>query len=1247
MKRFIIAIIAISSYLSSYAQMDTEFWFAVPNLSTHSHSASYRLILFSEARSANVTISMPANPSYQDVHTQVPANGYNDITIAANYTTAQTEYALPYNTISSRALYIQSDAPIYCYFQIDHNNGEAYTLKGRNALGTDFCVLSQNSMENGLNSNNTTPYHSIEIVATKNNTHVIIQPSQPVESSCTTAPITITLQQGQTYAFKACSRNGSDHLCGTRITADQPIVVNSTDDSVLALGGTGRDLVADQLTPIDHWGNEYIAVSHQLSWESVYITAIENGTIIELNNSTTLALNQGETRAVSMSSQEVLYIHSNKNVGVFQVTGVIQETGGTNLPSLNCTGSRRAKYKRLNNSIKTYVHLVTQTSNINHFSLNGSAIAPSLFKVVTGTNNQYSYALIDVTNIVPKSSLVDVACSSGFFQMGVVDGEAADNPTAISTCTYGYFSDYAEQVPILVDVNSMPVDSVYYTNRTESLSLFAHPESGFDLSNVEWTLPDGSKIYGSTLNLGAFSNNLLGEYSVTGTTTQCGVIDHPFVIKLNTVEANEYASFCEGDSFTWPNHFMPDGVTPMTFSSEGTYRDTITSASGSDSICILHLTSMPLPDMTIRPDTTIMPGDSAILWVKGVDFCRWTPENSLSKTSDNLIYAHPSQTTTYTARGYSLLSVGGSNLIYNGDFEQGNIGFNTSLNYFAPNTYHQGYGSYSISNDIIGFWKNQQESVKAYGGSGNMMIVDGSTTPNAIVWSQQVAVEPNTYYAFSAQVMSCFASHMHGQYALLQFSINGTQLGPILHSPNVLHAWTQYYEIWYSGNNTTATLTVLNQNNDGLGNDFALDNIRLDALSYSCEAIKQVIINVRGQDTDSTEIASICAGDTYTWHDKQFNTTTTITETIPNSVGGDSVCTLLLTVLEPSDSIEIATICAGKTYTWHGQTFSTSTTQTETLTNTVGCDSVCTLQLTVLPPITTDISASITEGASFTWNGQTYTAAGDYPSSFTTDEGCDSVVTLHLTVNPLTYEIQTHTQCADDPFVEFDVTADASLFHQLHFVFASNALNQHFRDTIVDFTNSLIQIPNSARAGIYDVAISTLLDNQVLDTRSYQFTLLYPSSVLDQHWDDFIGVLTHDYNGGYDFSGFQWYKDGTPIPGENHSYLYQPLEMGAAYSAMLEEADGTKLMTCDLIAVPQTEIALYPTLVQSQQIVQLHSTAEVVILLYNSLGTLVYNHSFAPGDHLFAAPVEKGVYFVKIQQTDEQGQSATKKLLVR
>lgn len=1243
MKRFIIAIIAISSYLSSYAQMDTEFWFAAPFFNCpHGETSPYKLVVFSFDQAATVTISMPANPSFTPITKNIPANGYTSIVLANNKQDGDNKITSPYNSISQRGLLIQSTSKVECYYQVDGDNSEAYTLKGKNALGRDFLVIGQKSYSNGTSGSTAGSRCSVHIVATEDHTEVQINPSAAIllsNGNSSSAPITITLNKGETYAIASYNVQATMNLIGTTITSSKPIAVTINDDSVMP--NSNADCIGEQILPTDFAGTKFIVVSGGNRYDACIIFALQNNTQITTSQGGIYNINRGSYQTISMNGVNAMSIQTSQPVMVFQILSTLSgsgEMGGSIVPHVECTGSSIAGYKSYSSSYNLYINLITKKSNISHFAINGVGLSASSFLPVD-LSDEYYYARIQKQ---ASSTPYVVTCSSGLFQMGVTEGNS------YTSSTYGFFSDYAEQVPILVDVNSMPVDSVYYTNRTESLSLFAHPESGFDLSNIEWTLPDGSKRYGSTLNLGAFRNNLLGEYSVTGTTTQCGVIDHPFVIKLNTIEADEYASFCEGNSFTWPNHFLPDGVTPMTFSAEGTYRDTITSVSGSDSICILHLTSTPLPDMTIRPDTTIMPGDSAILWAKGVDFCRWTPENSLSKTSDNLIYAHPTQTTTYTARGYSLQSLGGNNLVYNGDFEQGNIGFGTQLRYFTPYTSPGVQGDYTIADNVKGFWPlSYIPSVKAYNGIGNMMVVDGKTSPNSIVWSQQVVVEPNTYYAFSAQVMSCWDSNLKGQYALLQFSINGTQLGPVLHSPKQLYVWTQYYEIWYSGNNTTATLTILNQNSNGFGNDFALDEIRFDALDYSCEAIKQVTINVKGQDTDSTEIASICAGDTYTWHGRQFNTTTTITETIPNSVGGDSVCTLLLTVLEPSDSIEIATICAGKTYTWHGQTFRSSVTKTETLTNAVGCDSICTLQLTVLPPITTDISASITEGASFTWNGQTYKVAGDYPSSFTTDEGCDSVVTLHLMVNPLTYEILTHTQCADDPYVEFEVVATDALFHHLQFAFAPNALNQHFRDTIVDFSNSFIQIPNSARAGIYDVAISTLLDNQVLDTRSYQFTLLYPSSVLDQHWDDFIGVLTHDYNGGYDFSGFQWYKDGTPIPGENHSYLYQPLEMGASYSAMLEEKEGTKLMTCEITAIPQTEIALYPTLLQPHQLVRLHSSDEVMIQLYNNLGTLVSSHIFSSGDHQFAAPSERGVYIVKLQQTSTNGKSATKKLLVR
>ena len=400
--------------------------------------------------------------------------------------------------------------------------------------------------------------------------------------------------------------------------------------------------------------------------------------------------------------------------------------------------------------------------------------------------------------------------------------------------------------------------------------------------------------------------------------------------------------------------------------------------------------------------------------------------------------------------------------------------------------------------------------------------------------------------------------------------------------------------------------------------------------------------------TDSIEYATICEGKTHIWHGNSYTTSTDITETITNAAGCDSVCTLHLKVNPKLSGDTTASVCNGGTFTWWENTYSTANDYTRTFQSQVtGCDSIVTLHLNILPPLATTLNESITEGATYIWNEQTYSEKGTYTQNFTTAEGCDSIVTLNLTVNPLIYDILTHIQCADDPFIEFDITASDGLFHQLQFVFTPKAIAQHYRDTIVDYSASQILIPNSARAGIYDVAVSPLFNNQLLDTRTIQYTLLYPSSVLDQHWDDFIGVLTHNYNGGYDFVGFQWYKNGQPMVGENHSYTYQPLEMGAAYSAMLEEQDGTKLMTCEIIATPQTEISIYPTLLQPHQIMRLHNTINVTIWLYDNLGKLLYTNSFNPGDHQLAAPQTSGVYIIRIQQTGTSGKTDIKKLIVR
>ena len=85
-------------------------------------------------------------------------------------------------------------------------------------------------------------------------------------------------------------------------------------------------------------------------------------------------------------------------------------------------------------------------------------------------------------------------------------------------------------------------------------------------------------------------------------------------------------------------------------------------------------------------------------------------------------------------------------------------------------------------------------------------------------------------------------------------------------------------------------------------------------------------------------------------------------------------------------------------YTWNGQTYTQSGDYTQQFQTVNGCDSTVTLHLTINP---TD-SGAITMAAEddcYIWNGVTYCEDGDYTQVFINQFGCDSVVTLHLTLH--------------------------------------------------------------------------------------------------------------------------------------------------------------------------------------------------------------------------------------------------------
>lgn len=180
-----------------------------------------------------------------------------------------------------------------------------------------------------------------------------------------------------------------------------------------------------------------------------------------------------------------------------------------------------------------------------------------------------------------------------------------------------------------------------------------------------------------------------------------------------------------------------------------------------------------------------------------------------------------------------------NNLIVNGDFEAGNSGFSSDYAYNPGNLVPEG---------VYDILSNPQASHPGFApcpdhtsGSGNMMAVNGAGTPNQNVWCQTVNVQPNTQYAFSAWVATLVSTSP----ALLQFSINGGTIGPIFSAPSSTCNWVNFYAIWSSGNNTTATICIVNQNTVLGGNDFALDDLVFSPVCTVTDTVQVHVVNIQ------------------------------------------------------------------------------------------------------------------------------------------------------------------------------------------------------------------------------------------------------------------------------------------------------------------------------------------------------------------------------------------------------------------
>ncbi|MEI6882282.1 MAG: choice-of-anchor Q domain-containing protein [Bacteroidota bacterium] len=105
-----------------------------------------------------------------------------------------------------------------------------------------------------------------------------------------------------------------------------------------------------------------------------------------------------------------------------------------------------------------------------------------------------------------------------------------------------------------------------------------------------------------------------------------------------------------------------------------------------------------------------------------------------------------------------------------------------------------------------------------------------------------------------------------------------------------------------------------------------------------------------------------------------------------------------------TSSITIVSICSNALpYTWNGVSYATSGTKIFTTTNSQGCDSVATLNLTIKAPTSSNDSITINSSQlPYSWNGLTFNGAGTQTAYLTNVAGCDSAATLTIRVSAST-----------------------------------------------------------------------------------------------------------------------------------------------------------------------------------------------------------------------------------------------------
>ena len=175
--------------------------------------------------------------------------------------------------------------------------------------------------------------------------------------------------------------------------------------------------------------------------------------------------------------------------------------------------------------------------------------------------------------------------------------------------------------------------------------------------------------------------------------------------------------------------------------------------------------------------------------------------------------------------------------------------------------------------------------------------------------------------------------------------------------------------------------------------------------STGCDSV--ITLNLIINNSTTTDIY-LTKCESYNWFGNSYTTSGVYTHILSSKSGCDSTINLNLIIRSGTNTSSTQTVSVCDIYSWFGNSYTTSGIYTHTIPNSGGCDSLITLNLSVNK---TSSVQNVSSCNSYTWFGNTYTTSGTYTQVLPNSVGCDSKITLNLTIKNSTTRTQTETAC--------------------------------------------------------------------------------------------------------------------------------------------------------------------------------------------------------------------------------------------